>query len=151
MHGQLERRLLVAYCGKPHISKNVNGRWVRQFLSGDFRDFWTEIIGCTRNFAAAIGKADYPQAVVEMNRETAIRRTLTPDVLDSVGEKLVQAARESGCGARFTGAGGGGCLWAVGKIENIDRLRPLWEKTLSATEAGRLLDVKIDSKGLVVE
>jgi hypothetical protein len=39
----------------------------------------------------------------------------------------------------------------VGEIENIDRMRPLWEKTLSAREEACLLDVKIDSKGLCVE
>ncbi len=151
MHRTLERHFLVAYCGKPHISKDVNGMWVRQFLSGEFRDFWTDIIICTRKFATAIANGDYQQAVVQMNRETSIRRTLTPDVLDTVGEKLVHAARESDCGARFSGAGGGGCLWALGEIENIDRLKPLWEKTLSTSAAGCLLDVKIDSKGLVVE
>jgi D-glycero-alpha-D-manno-heptose-7-phosphate kinase len=94
---------------------------------------------------------NYKQAAIQMNRETSIRRTLTPDVLDNIGEKLVDLARQAGCGARFTGAGGGGCLWAVGETENIDRLRPLWEKTLSAREAAGLLNVTIDSKGLVVE
>jgi D-glycero-alpha-D-manno-heptose-7-phosphate kinase len=146
-----EPHLLIAYCGRPHISKDVNGRWVRQFLSGSYRDLWTEIIECTRKFAAAMIERDYKQAAIQMNRETSIRRTLTPDVLDNIGEKLVDLARQAGCGARFTGAGGGGCLWAVGETENIDRLRPLWEKTLSAREAAGLLNAKIDSQGLVVE
>jgi len=151
LHKEVERHLLIAYCGQPHASKDINGLWVRQFLSGRYRDLWAEIILCTQNFASALVKGDYQQAAIQMNRETAIRRTLTPDVLDSVGERLVDIARQNDCGARFTGAGGGGCLWAVGKIENIDRLRPLWEKTLSAREEACLLDAKIDSKGLVVE
>jgi D-glycero-alpha-D-manno-heptose-7-phosphate kinase len=150
-HPTLERRILVAYCGKPHVSKDVNGMWVRQFLSGGYRDLWAEIIDCTRKFAAAMVNGDYQQAAVQMNRETSLRRTLTPDVLDHTGEKLVHAASQNACGARFTGAGGGGCLWSVGEIENIDRLRPLWEKTLASTESARLLKVKIDSKGLEVE
>jgi D-glycero-alpha-D-manno-heptose-7-phosphate kinase len=150
-HGEVERHLLIAYCGKPHVSKDINGQWVRQFLSGRYRDLWAEIVLCTRKFSSAMVKRNYPQAVIQMNRETAIRRTLTPDVLDNVGEKLVDLARQNNCGARFTGAGGGGCLWAVGEIENIDRLRPMWQKTLSAREEAGLLDVKIDSKGLVVE
>ena len=150
-HKDVERHLLIAYCGKPHVSKDINGLWVRQFLSGKYRDLWAEIILCTRKFASALVKRNYQQAVIQMNRETAIRRTLTPDVLDNVGEKLVDLARQNNCGARFTGAGGGGCLWAVGEIENIDRLRPVWQKTLSAREEACLLDVKIDSKGLCVE
>jgi D-glycero-alpha-D-manno-heptose-7-phosphate kinase len=150
-HHDLERHLLIAYCGKPHVSKDINGRWIRQFLSGRYRDLWLEIIACTRRFVAALAEKNYNQAAVEMNRETAIRRTLTPDVLDNIGEKLVAGARQNDCGARFTGAGGGGCLWALGEIENIDRLRPLWEKTLFARDEARLLEVKIDSKGLLVE
>ncbi len=150
-HKAVERHLLIAYCGKPHVSKDINGLWVRQFLSGRYRDLWADIISCTRKFASALVEGNYQQAVVQMNRETAIRRTLTPDVLDKVGEKLVDLARQNNCGARFTGAGGGGCLWAVGEIENIDRLRPIWEKTLSVRDEACLLDAKIDSKGLVVE
>jgi D-glycero-alpha-D-manno-heptose-7-phosphate kinase len=150
-YNAFKRHLLIAYCGRPHVSKDVNGRWVRQFLSGQQRDLWTEIVECTRKFAAAVIERDYKLAASLMNRETSIRRTLTPDVLDNIGEKLVDLARQTDCGARFTGAGGGGCLWAVGEIRNIDRLRPLWEKTLSAREAACLLDVNIDSKGLVIE
>lgn len=150
-HKALERHLLLAYCGEPHVSEDVNGRWVRQFLSGKYRDLWVEIVLCTQKFAAALVNGNYQQAVIQMNRETAIRRTLTPDVVDHVGERLVDQARQNNCGARFTGAGGGGCLWAVGEIEHIDRLRPIWEKTLSAREAAGLLDVKIDPRGLVVE
>ena len=150
-HKDVERHLLIAYCGKPHVSKDINGQWVRQFLSGRYRDLWAEIVLCTRKFSSALVKRNYQQAVIQMNRETAIRRTLTPDVLDNVGEELGDLARQNNCGARFTGAGGGGCLWAVGDIENIDRLRPMWQKTLSAREAAGLLDVKIDSMGLVVE
>ena len=150
-HQEFERHLLLAYCGKPHVSKDINGQWVRQFLSGRYRDLWAEIIMCTSKFAAALVERDYKQAVILMNRETAIRRTLTPEVLDNIGGKLVDIARQHDCGARFTGAGGGGCLWAVGEIEDIDRLRPLWEKILSARDAACLLDVKIDPKGLIVE
>ena len=30
---QFQRHLLVAYCGIPHESKDINGRWVKQFSS----------------------------------------------------------------------------------------------------------------------
>ena len=147
---KFERHLLLAYCGIPHESKDINGQWVRQFLNGDHRGRWAEIIECIRNFVDAITKQDMELAVASVIRETAIRRELTPQVLDSVGEKLVDSAENHGCGARFTGAGGGGCLWALGDTENIDRLRKVWEETLSTTEAGCLLDFKIDSRGVSI-
>ena len=45
-----------------------------------------------------------------MNRETALRKRMTPEVLDDMGDCLAAAAVQCGCGARFTGAGGGGCI-----------------------------------------
>jgi D-glycero-alpha-D-manno-heptose-7-phosphate kinase len=149
-HKELEKHLLLAYCGKPHLSKDINGRWVKQFLAGKDRGFWAEIIASTLQFVAALTKGNYKQAANYMNQETAIRKKMTPDVLDTVGDELVEAARQCGCGARFTGAGGGGCIWALGEIEDIDRLRSLWEETLSSRKGARLLDVRIDSEGLEV-
>ena len=149
-HKELERHLLLAYCGNPHESKDINGRWVRQFLGGENRDLWADIIMCTRQFGEALARRDYQQAAVHMNRDTAIRRKMTPDVLDKVGERLAGIALQNDCGVRFTGAGGGGCLWALGEIENIDRLRPLWQESLSSRKGACLLDVGIDSKGVMV-
>jgi D-glycero-alpha-D-manno-heptose-7-phosphate kinase len=34
---ELRRHILLAYCGVPHVSKDVNGRWVHQFLNGEYR------------------------------------------------------------------------------------------------------------------
>jgi D-glycero-alpha-D-manno-heptose-7-phosphate kinase len=149
-HKELERRLLLAYCGKPHVSKDINGRWIQQFLNGKNRTAWREIIEHTHRFAAALAGHDYNQAAIHMNREVALRREMTPDVLDPVGVRLAKSALQNGCGARFTGAGGGGCIWALGAIENVDRLRPLWEKILSTRKQARLLEVEIDTKGVVV-
>jgi D-glycero-alpha-D-manno-heptose-7-phosphate kinase len=149
-HKELEGHLLLAYCGKPHESKDINGRWVKQFLSGVNRDLWADVIAHTRLFAKALTGHNYKQAAVHMNRETGIRRKMTPDVLDQVGERLADIALQNDCGARFTGAGGGGCLWALGETENIDRLRPLWQELLSSRKEACLLHVGIDSKGVVV-
>ena len=150
LHKELAGHLLLAYCGKPHESKDINGRWLKQFLSGANRDLWAKIITSTHEFANALAGQNYEQAAVHMNRETGIRRRMTPDVLDKVGEHLVGLALQNDCGARFTGAGGGGCLWAIGGAKNIDRLRPLWQESLSSRKEACLLDVGIDSKGVTV-
>jgi D-glycero-alpha-D-manno-heptose-7-phosphate kinase len=150
-HKELATHLLLAYCGKPHASKDINGRWVKQFLSGLNRNLWMDVIACTREFVTALAGKNYQKAAEHMNRETGIRRKMTPDVLDNVGGRLVGIALQNDCGVRFTGAGGGGCLWALGKIEHIDRLRPLWQKSLSSRKEACLLDVGIDSKGVVVD
>ena len=76
------------------------------------------------------------------------RFRMTPEVLDRLGKKLVDAAVHNRCGARFTGAGGGGCLWALGSAEDIDRLRRIWEEILQQRGEARLLEPRIDSTGL---
>jgi D-glycero-alpha-D-manno-heptose-7-phosphate kinase len=149
-HKGLEKHLLLAYCGRPHASSNINGKWIQQFLSGKFRDLWVEIIACTHKFVDALSYRNYIEAAALMNKETTIRSKMTPDVLDYTGTKLVKTAIEQNCGARFTGAGGGGCIWALGEVESIDRLRPIWEKLLSPEDEGCLLDTTIDSTGLIV-
>ena len=150
LYKKLAGHLLLAYCGNPHESKDINGRWLKQFLSGANRELWAKIITSTHQFVNALASQNYQQAAVHMNRETDIRREMTPDVLDEVGEHLVGLAMQNDCGARFTGAGGGGCLWAIGETKNIDRLRPLWQEFLSFRKEACLLDVGIDSKGVTV-
>jgi D-glycero-alpha-D-manno-heptose-7-phosphate kinase len=150
-HERLAGRLLVAYCGRPHESKDINGQWVRQFLSGDNRDLWAEVAHLTRSFVGALEKERFKDAVTAMNRETAVRREMTPGVLDSLGADLVGAAVENACGARFTGAGGGGCLWALGDVGDIQQLKNTWHRILEGRPGARLLDVNIDSYGLMVD
>ena len=146
---KFEQHLLLAYCGIPHESKNVNQKWMMQFLSGKHHGLWAEIIVCTHKFADALIKRDIPAACEQMNKETAIRRTMTPEVLDEIGNTLVKSAIKKRCGARFTGAGGGGCLWALGRKEDIDKLKGTWEGILSTRKDARLLSAKIDSQGLL--
>ena len=150
-HKDLEQHIVLAYCGIPHESKNINRKWVKQFLSGKSYELWAEIVVCTQKFIDALTKKNFREASAAMNAEMDIRRKMTPDVLDSIGEKLVGSAVENNCGARFTGAGGGGCIWAIGEIEDICRLRGIWEEILSRRRGACLLDVKIDSQGLMVK
>ena len=147
---KLEEHLLVAYCGRPHESKNINGIWINQFLSGRYRRLWAEIVKNTKKFIDAMGAKNYRQASAAMNKEMVIRKKMTPEVLDSMGKNLVASAVKNNCGARFTGAGGGGCIWALGEIDDIDKLKVIWKESLATKKGACLLDVKIDSKGLLL-
>ncbi len=148
---EFNHNILVAYCGIPHVSKDINKRWVDMFISGKNRDKWEEICRITNEFAQCIKKGQYNSAGALMNRETKLRLEMTPDVLDETGIKLFKAAEKTGCGARFTGAGGGGCLWAVGESEKIDSLKGEWEKLTAGKDQAILLDTKIDPDGILFE
>ena len=141
---RLEPHLLAAYAGVPHVSADINGRWVRQFLSGRRRREWVDIIACTRSFAEALGRRDYAAAAAAMNREVALRRRMTPDVLDDLGRRLVAAARRRGCGARFTGAGGG-------EADAVARLRPVWQDILGTRRQAHLMEARVAADGVRVE
>jgi D-glycero-alpha-D-manno-heptose-7-phosphate kinase len=147
----LAPNLLVAYAGVTHASSDVNGRWVRQFVSGRRRGEWAEIVACTRRFADALRHGRWDEAAQLMQRETDIRRRMTPDVLEPVGRRLAAAARRSGCGARFTGAGGGGCLWALGAADGMRVLEERWRDILDRSPGARLLRVNPTAEGLRVE
>ena len=74
-----------------------------------------------------------------MNQETRIRLEMTPDVLDNTGKNLFESALQHQCGARFTGAGGGGCLWAVGEEENLANLNESWKSYLHLYKTHKFL------------
>jgi D-glycero-alpha-D-manno-heptose-7-phosphate kinase len=147
----LEPHLMVAYPGVTHASSDINGRWVRQFLSGRHRGEWAEIIACTRAFAGCLRDGRWTQAAELMRRETDIRRRMTPAVLEPVGRRLAAAAQRCGCGARFTGAGGGGCLWAVGEADPMRRLAEAWGDILARHPGARVLRVRPTAVGLRLE
>lgn len=146
--GRLDRHLLIAYLGITHVSKDVNTTWVRQFINGKGRENWQEIIRLTHEFAMAITRWDMAAAAEAMNRETAIRKAMTPQVLDDMGDRLAAAAAEAGCGARFTGAGGGGCLWAIGKADAIAALKPIWKQILAGRSTAGLINCRVDQQGV---
>ena len=114
--------LLVAYCGIPHESQDINGRWVRGFKTGQVVAEFEQIATLTRAFSAALSASDFSGAAGLMNQETAIRCGMTADVLDETGYLLWKAAKKLNCGARFTGAGGGG--GACGPLEKNRILTP---------------------------
>ncbi|VVS95452.1 GHMP family kinase ATP-binding protein [Desulfoluna spongiiphila] len=146
----LSSHFAVAYCGIPHDSLDINGRWVKGFLSGKHRDEWHRTIGLTHAFAGAMAEQDWREAAELMNRETRIRVSMTPDVLDEAGQALVAAAVDHGCGARFTGAGGGGCLWTVGEAADVLAVKTAWSSICSETPGAGVLPAGVAWDGVTI-
>ena len=82
-------------------------------------------------------------------RETDLRFQMTPEVLDKIGRQLVDAARRMECGVRFTGAGGGGCMWALGTPDQLNPLRTEWQSILAQHTAAGILETAIDVDGVL--
>jgi len=145
---KLSRRLLVAFSGKSHTSSRVNRQWIHAFLSGKTRDGWIEVNQIVHRFAQAIKLRDWELGAALLKKEMSLRKEITPEALNPLALKLVEQAESAGCGARFTGAGAGGSLWALGEIEKINKLRIIWGTTLAPAKGARILACRIDSVGV---
>ena len=145
---ELAPHLLVAYAGVTHASSDVNGRWVRQFVAGRTRQPWEDIVRWTHRFVDALKRRDYGAAADSMNRETAVRRRLTPDVLDDIGRRLV-GRRRGGCAADSPAPAVARC--GLREADAIERLRPRWQAILGPTARARLLDARVAREGLRIE
>jgi len=142
--------ILVAYCGIPHVSKDINKQWVDTFIQGKTIAVFEKIVDITKEFYLAVKDKNFGLAGELMVKETQLRLGMTPEVLDNTGKKLFERAVALNCGARFTGAGGGGCLWAIGEKENIFRLADAWAELLDPIEDAGILDTRIDRDGIVI-
>ncbi len=145
----LSSRFLVAYCGKGHVSMNINRNWIKDFLEGGTRSGWVRANKIVKRLAPAIKEHDWKLAAGLLREEMAMRKEITPGALIPITTKLVEQAEQAGCGARFAGAGAGGSLWALGEIENIKRLRKIWNDTLAPIKGAGVLDCAVDPVGVI--
>lgn len=148
---KLQDCFALAYCGNPHDSSDINNRWVNSFLAGEHRQKWIDTIALTHQFGQGVKAFDIPTMIAAMNKEAALRYEMTPAVLDEAGKELNEAALNLGAGCRFTGAGGGGCIWAVGEPEKIAELKQVWGAITAKHEGAKVLNAKIDAEGAKFE
>jgi D-glycero-alpha-D-manno-heptose-7-phosphate kinase len=148
--GQAElcEHLLVAFSGKSHVSARINQKWLEGFLSGKTRAGWIEANRIVRRLAQALGSRKWDRAASLLREEMAVRRVITPDALIPVTHKLIRQAEETGCGARFAGAGAGGSVWALGEKKRIDELKTIWRSTLAPIKGAGILDCSVDPRGV---
>ena len=65
---------------------------------------------------------------------------------------MVSEAEAEGAAARFTGAGAGGAVWALGKDrETASRVREAWEGILTDVRGGGALQCAVDYSGARLE
>lgn len=145
---ELSKRILVAYSGKSHISSLINQTWIKEFLSGKTRVGWVKVNEIVSRLTEAVKGRKWAEAAKLLRDEMALRREITPDALISITETLIDQAESLGCGARFAGAGAGGVVWALGKIDDMGQLKKGWERTLSPVKGARILQCSVDPVGV---
>ena len=95
----------------------------------------------------ALERADWLEVGRQIAAEWENRKGLAPGVTTPEIDGILAAAAKAGAfGGKVCGAGGGGCLFALGDPERVPAIR---EAIRSA--GGRLLDCTIELEGLRVE
>jgi D-glycero-alpha-D-manno-heptose-7-phosphate kinase len=146
----ISKRILVAYSGRRHLSARINRLWIEKFLQGETRSGWIEANKIVNRFALHIKERRWNQGAQDLIEEVAVRKKLTPEAFTPIITQLIEESEKAGCGARFTGAGGGGTVWALGEIDVIPKLREIWAHTLKGTKTGRILECSVDPIGVSV-
>jgi D-glycero-alpha-D-manno-heptose-7-phosphate kinase len=145
---ELSKRILVAYTGSTHVSWKINRMWIEQFLTGKTRPEWLEVNEVVKRLSAHIKNRKWHDASKELNNEVNIRKKITPEAFTPEITRLITESERIGCGARFTGAGGGGVVWALGEINDIEKLKVKWATILQESKDGRILECEIDPEGV---
>jgi D-glycero-alpha-D-manno-heptose-7-phosphate kinase len=145
---EISQCITVAFSGKSHVSARVNRSWVNDFLSGRTRTGWIEANEVVKRLAASIKEKDWISAAGLLRDEMKIRKKITPDALIPLTSELIHRAEKIGCGARFTGAGAGGSLWAIGEPDKIRAVEGIWGKILSQVKGAGILRCSVDPVGI---
>jgi len=147
---EISKKILVAYSGRRHLSARINRLWIEKFLQGETRSGWIEVNKIVNRFALHIKERMWNEAAQDLIEEVAIRKKLTPEAFTPIITRLIEESKKSGCGARFTGAGGGGTVWALCEIDAIARVREIWTHILKGTKTGGILECNVDPIGVSV-
>jgi len=144
--GELRRRLVLAYTGRPRSSGTNNWEIVKRHLDGDRQVF--DAFERIRDTAAAMRIALEREAWDEVGRQIAAewehRKRLAPGVTTPAIDDLMARARAAGATAgKVCGAGGGGCLFCFGP--------PAANASIAAALAAggaRVLEFAVETEGL---
>ena len=142
--------LLVANTGEHRASATMLNDVTTRFVAGRDRAAWLEVVARTRTFADALGAGDLAAAGDALRAEAQLFGETWPQVYTDRALALCETAWRRGCGARFTGAGQGGCVWALGEPNAIAAVREAWSEACAAWPGATVLDARPDPRGVDV-
>ncbi len=146
--GELERRLVLCYTGKPRQSGINNWQVFQAHVNGDkmVRRNLDQIAGVARAMRAALERGKWKEAGRLMREEWDFRRRNLPTISTPTIDRIIAAARRSGAlSGKVCGAGGGGCVALL--IEPNARAHV---NAAVANAGGELLPMRIDRRGVQV-
>jgi len=146
---ELERRIVLAYTGRPRHSGTNNWEITKRHIDGDRHifDCFERIRDTAVAMRAALDRGDWDEVGRQIGNEWHNRKRLAAGVTTPAIDGLIARATAAGAtAAKVCGAGGGGCLFCYGP----PAARPAIAAALAAGGA-QLLDFRIDMEGLLLE
>ncbi len=147
---KLSKSILIAYTGRTHESKDINPRFVKEYKEKKFVNEWKKIAELAFEFSEAIAAGNFKAAADILNTESEIRGRLADGIFNKGGKELIEAAAQDNCGAKFAGAGAGGCIWAIGEEKNIHRLKKKWKNILATFQDACILKSDVAKSGMTI-
>jgi D-glycero-alpha-D-manno-heptose-7-phosphate kinase len=145
----LQRRIVLAYTNASRNSGINNWEMTKRHIDGDrdVRTRFARIAEIAIRMRTALERGDWAAVGKHVSDEWENRKGLAPGVTTPAIETMLGAAREAGAaGGKVCGAGGGGCLFCIGDPDAVPDIRQAL-----ADNGARLLDFRIETRGLVVE
>jgi len=145
----LQQRIALAYTNASRNSGINNWDVTKRHIDGD--------TGVQRSFArirdvaaamrTALERRDWPEVGRQIGAEWTNRKQLAPGVTTPEIDAMLAAASAAGAvSGKVCGAGGGGCLFCFAEPEVIPAVRQAL-----ASAGARVLDFRIESRGLVID
>jgi D-glycero-alpha-D-manno-heptose-7-phosphate kinase len=147
--GELERRLVLCYTGKPRQHGINNWEVFKRHIDGDRRVARNldKIAAIARQVRAAIERSQWNELGRLVRGEWEFRRRNLKTISTPLVDRIILAARRQGALAgKVCGAGGGGCLTLM--IDPEARARV--EDAVNAA-GGTLLPLQIDREGVFLK
>jgi D-glycero-alpha-D-manno-heptose-7-phosphate kinase len=143
---ELESRLVLAYTNASRNSGINNWEVTKRHIDGDAGV--QAGFGRIRDIAVAMRQAlecrDWPEVGRQITLEWDNRKCLAPGVSTPAIDAMLAAARAAGAtGGKVCGAGGGGCLFAIGEPGDVPAIREALR-----TAGARILEFTIEARGL---
>lgn len=143
---EIEKHACLVYSKTPHYPSHKGSKFVKSFINTPSGiSVVKEINNNTKLFVKSLIDGSWADAARALDKEEYLRGKFLSFTLKEDIIRLMEEARELGCGIKFAGGGGGGCLWAIGPEDSISHFKQVCQ------DYAQLLPLKVDKTGLVVE
>jgi D-glycero-alpha-D-manno-heptose-7-phosphate kinase len=147
----LSRHLLIVYTGESRDSSSATSSYIASFIDGRYRKEWLVIRQLTSDFADALERGNWRNAVEALGQEAAIRASMRADQETVLANQLMADANRRHCAAAYAGGNRAGCIWAIGPDQRaIAHLRADWERTIGESGRGCMLRTQVARTGVVI-